>query len=310
MKKKYTISILTYNRKEILKELIKELSLIKVELEIIVVDNHSTDGTHLMVRSEFPNIKLFRMKKNIGAAARNVGIFFSTGEIIITIDDDLLGLTDEDIIKIGNIFTKEKYIYAICFQVIDYYTEEVSNWCHPYEKNNYCNKKFFTCEITEGAVAYRKDIIAKIGGYPKKFFISNEGADLACRILDCGGNILYDPSIVLKHKHALKSRENWRRYYYDTRNHLWLAVRNYRIIYGTKYVISKVIIMLFYSLRDGFVRYWFKGVIDSIHGIKEIKKDRKKISLKTEARIKKILKNKPGLIYMIKTRIKKRSVEI
>ena len=79
-----TISVLTYNRCNMLKELlISLLNLNYGQLELIVVDNHSSDSTKEVVQGGFPQIKYFRTKRNLGASARNIGLAMASGQIII-----------------------------------------------------------------------------------------------------------------------------------------------------------------------------------------------------------------------------------
>ncbi|NLE91002.1 MAG: glycosyltransferase family 2 protein [Elusimicrobia bacterium] len=58
-------------------------------LEIIVVDNGSSDGTPGIVRERFPRVRLLEKGGNLGAAAaRNLGISASRGEWVFTFDCD------------------------------------------------------------------------------------------------------------------------------------------------------------------------------------------------------------------------------
>ncbi len=69
---KVTISILTYNRERLLRKLLSSLRGISYQkLEIIVIDNCSTDNTERTVKEEFPEILYEKTEKNIGIAARN-----------------------------------------------------------------------------------------------------------------------------------------------------------------------------------------------------------------------------------------------
>jgi GT2 family glycosyltransferase len=61
--------IATYNRKKLLRECLQALLSQTRQLdEIIVVDGNSTDGTNLMMESEFPHVTYIRLNKNIGAS--------------------------------------------------------------------------------------------------------------------------------------------------------------------------------------------------------------------------------------------------
>ena len=79
-----TISILTYNRSSVLRESLDALKQIEYKnLEIIVVDNNSSDNTSDLADNLYPEFKYIRLPRNMGVEARNVGIINSKGHIII-----------------------------------------------------------------------------------------------------------------------------------------------------------------------------------------------------------------------------------
>jgi len=57
-------------------------------LEIIVIDDGSTDNTHILLENYGDEIKLFHQKNSGVSSARNKGIRNSTGEIIMFLDSD------------------------------------------------------------------------------------------------------------------------------------------------------------------------------------------------------------------------------
>ena len=59
--------------------------------ECIVVDNASSDGTQDMLAAEFPDVIHLRTERNIGVAARNLGMQRARAEVLVTLDDDILG---------------------------------------------------------------------------------------------------------------------------------------------------------------------------------------------------------------------------
>jgi len=306
-----TISILTFNRCEILRELLASLNnLTYSPLEVIVIDNHSTDGTEEMMKHDFPQFYHLRMQENKGVEARNYGLRVATGNIVITLDDDVLGITDTHITSLTRIFNEHQEVGAVCFKVLDYWSGTICNWCHHYIKEDYSKKTFITDEISEGAVAFRRKVFEKSGYYPSTFFISYEGTDLSCRMLDVGYKTIFCPEIVVRHKHAQQGRPGWRRYYYDTRNQIWFVVRNYPITWGIRYLARGLGAMLLYSVRDGFFRYWIKGVWDGVKAFPAVAKERKLLGDKALATLREIGTHRPGMIYMLKNRIFQRGVRI
>jgi hypothetical protein len=64
-------------------------------IEVIVVDNASSDNSQLMVKSEFPLVHLIENKQNIGfARANNIGIKNSTGRYLALINSDVVVFKD------------------------------------------------------------------------------------------------------------------------------------------------------------------------------------------------------------------------
>ena len=85
----FSVVIPTYNRKEKLYRCIQSvLNGTFKDLEIIVVDDGSTDGSKDLVESNFPGIR-YVMQNNKGvSAARNRGLSLARGEFIALLDSD------------------------------------------------------------------------------------------------------------------------------------------------------------------------------------------------------------------------------
>mgnify|MGYP000883006129 CR=1 FL=1 len=88
-----SIVIITRNTKELLRNLLKSIEAdkpIKPFLkEVVIVDNYSTDGSHAMVRKEFPWVLLVKNDRNRGfAAAANIGISRAAGDYILFLNSD------------------------------------------------------------------------------------------------------------------------------------------------------------------------------------------------------------------------------
>jgi GT2 family glycosyltransferase len=298
-----SICILTYNRCSLLRGLLTELTCLKyVPLEIIVVDNHSEDMTQTMMKQEFPIVTYIRTEENLGAAGRNMGMESAKGQIIITLDDDVTGLTDNALHILAHAFEGDRKLGAVNFRVINN-EGHTCNWVHHCEEGKWFDKKFLTYEITEGAVAFSKEALHISGYYPKSFFLSHEGPDLAFRIFDRGFKVTYTGDVVVRHSFAQESREPWRNYYYDTRNQFWLAARNFPVSYAVAYLSRGLFSMLMYSLRDGYFIYWLRAVADGLKGLRQALKERKVLSDTTMDSIRIIDSHRPSLGYLIRNRL-------
>lgn len=90
---KLSVIIVNYNVKHFVEQCLisAQKALKNVDGEIIVVDNHSMDGSVELIRQKFPNIKLIASKKNLGfSKGNNLGIEQATGEYILLLNPDTL----------------------------------------------------------------------------------------------------------------------------------------------------------------------------------------------------------------------------
>jgi GT2 family glycosyltransferase len=87
-----SIVFLAYNRRDelavSLDKVLHQLDYPAARLEVIVVDNASTDGTAEMVWERFPQVQLIRNPENVGASAWNVGMSTAGGDWRVILDDD------------------------------------------------------------------------------------------------------------------------------------------------------------------------------------------------------------------------------
>jgi len=89
---KVSLIIPTHDRPHLLPRAVESAQAAGMDVEIIVVDDASTDETAAVCR-ELKNIKYVRVERNQGVAgARNIGIFVSTGKYVGFLDDDDLRL--------------------------------------------------------------------------------------------------------------------------------------------------------------------------------------------------------------------------
>jgi len=304
-----SIVILTCNRVEILSELLRSLEEQSFrDFEIIVVDNNSSDGTPIKLRDTFPHVRLIALSENTGCGGRNVGIKNANGNIVVTIDDDVFFKNNTEIEKLVNLFENNKDVHVVNFKVLDYYTSKMAsfNWYHPRSMEQFCDATFETDYISEGAVAFKKEIFHASGYYHEDFFLGHEGIDLSYRIIDCGYKIIYAPEIEVLHKHSLIQRTEWRGSYYDTRNYIWLFIRHYPIKMLITNTVYRLVTTFIFSLSRKQLYWYFKAVKDAILGIQKQLNQRKPIKKSTIKRLAEINRCKPSILSKIKNFNKRR----
>ncbi|MBN1901702.1 glycosyltransferase family 2 protein [Candidatus Sumerlaeota bacterium] len=85
------IQIVSWNCREVLRECLYSLrqNLPQVDLEIIVIDNASSDSTSEMIKKEFPEIRFSTQSRNLGfAKANNLALSMTGAEYLFILNPD------------------------------------------------------------------------------------------------------------------------------------------------------------------------------------------------------------------------------
>lgn len=259
-----SVCVLTCGRKDSLRAV---LSTIRNQTlsghEVIVVDNGSHDGTGEMLRAEFPQVRLLEMARNQGCLARNKAVENALGDIVVGIDDDVFFATRYELERVLRFFQEHPEVHAIDFKILEGAAPQISSqtWCHPTPICESGDLLFETDYIAEGATAFRRNAFLEAGGYPD-FFLCHEGYDLAYRMMDRGYRVMYAPQIAVRHFPSSLSRQHARHAYYGTRNHIWLAARNFPLLKVLSYLAYKLPAMFVHSLLRGELGWYLRGLKD------------------------------------------------
>lgn len=191
-----SVNILTYNRKsELRNTLNKVYEQDYKNIEVIVVDNASSDGTEEMLKNEFPQVAVIRLDKNIGAPGYNYGFERASGEYILILDDDSYPL--EGAIKKGlETISEDEKTGIIAFNVFNtrYKVTETKSF-----------EKFPFSFIGCGALI-KKSLLDTIGYYSKDYFLYHNELDLSARAYNAGFNIVYLKEAAVIHNQSELSR--------------------------------------------------------------------------------------------------------
>lgn len=165
-----SVIIPTYNRAEMLKEAIESaLMQTYLAIELIVVDDGSSDNTHKIIEVFKDRIKRICIQNSGVSHARNVGIKASKGEFIAFLDSDDLWLKDKVQVQID--YFKSHSSECIC------QTEEI--WIRNGKRVNPKNihKKYSgqifekcipLCIVSPSAVMIRRKVFEDIGCFDEK----------------------------------------------------------------------------------------------------------------------------------------------
>ncbi len=256
---KVSIIIVNYNGKRTFKkslDSIRRSDFPKDEVEIIVVDNNSTDGSLAILR-KYPGVILIKNKDNRGfAEGNNIGIKKSKGEFIVLLNNDII--IKKDWIKRG-IATMENNRFIGVLGGKIYYGGTKKIWFGGakilpglFVLHNYLNdKEGLSDYIAFSAVILRKSVLKRVGLFDEDFFLYVEDTDLCTRIKNGGYQIFYNPKMVSWHLISEK-RASAHEEYFEQRN------RSYHFIKHFKYPKLGGIILDFFLF---FPLFWLNRII-------------------------------------------------
>jgi GT2 family glycosyltransferase len=178
---KASIVIPTRNRRDDLVRAIRSIRAQTVAVEVLVMDDGSTDGTVEFLAQNFPEVAVFQLGSGRGPAfQRNRGIELAKQNIVFAIDDDSEFASPYTIEQTLAEFELPR-IAAVAVPFINVRQNPYVHQRAPSSDDVYVVSAF-----VGAAHAVRRDVFLSIGGYREHFFYMGEEGDLCARMLNAG----------------------------------------------------------------------------------------------------------------------------
>ena len=250
------------------------------KMEVIVVDNASTQDEASIIAERYPYVKVIRSSKNLGfAGGNNIGIKKAKGKYILLINNDTY-FKEFKIDALINRFDTSDTIGIVCPKLrfawgnnpIQYagYTSlspiTVRNQAIGFgeEDNGQHNTAHPTPYAHGAAMLIKREAIDKVGLMPECFFLYYEELDWSMMFTRAGYDIWYDPACTVFHKESQTTGQNSPlRTYYITRNRLLLVKRNYN---GINKYLSYIYLIGIVAPRD-IIKFTLQGRFDLIKAV-------------------------------------------
>jgi GT2 family glycosyltransferase len=213
-------------------------------LEIIVVDNGSSDDSIEFIKTNFPEVRIIANKTNVGfAEANNTGIMAAKGKYIATLNNDtvaepgwLLNLIEAAERRREAAMFASKILSLHNPNLIEskgmlIYPDGIAK-CRGFltKDNAECEKEEEVLLPSACAALYRKDILFLAGLFDKDYFAYCEDVDIGLRIRMLGFSCLYVPRARTYHYYSGTSRQNLLlKVYLAERNRLWTIIKTFPI---------------------------------------------------------------------------------
>lgn len=263
-----SVVLLTYNCGHRLAAILDEL--LTLEVPIIAVDNASTDDTRAVLR-RYPLVELVALHRNVGAAARNVGLARITTPYVALCDDD--GWYEREGLKLaadafdrhpalalvnGRILvTEDEYLDPISAEMADSPLPERSGI-----------PGGVLLGFMGGACIVRARAYLEVGGYDPAFFMGGEEEALALKLAAAGWQLRYRDDVVVHHRPSVANVSALRAH--GVRNALW-TIWLYRRPYSAVLATATLLVE---RPKD---RNWVRGAAMAIRGARWVARTRRPV---------------------------------
>lgn len=256
------------------------------EIEVVVVDNASTDGSMELVRDQFPQVRLIANKQNTGFShAVNQGIRASATPYVILLNNDtradfsfvheLEKVMDNDMdkklfsasAKLISLYDKDKVDDAG-----DYYC--ALGWAFARGKGKAPARYEKDCDIfaaCAGAAIYRRELLeeTKVGLFDEEHFAYFEDIDIGYRAKIYGYRNKFAANSIVYHagSAASGSRYNTFKTKLASRNSVYLIYKNMpalQILLNLPFLVMGFLIKTFFFARKGMGRDYVSGLVQGI----------------------------------------------
>jgi glycosyltransferase involved in cell wall biosynthesis len=242
-----TIVFLVFNRREelrtSLREMLFETDYPADRLDVIVVDNASTDGSAAMVRDEFPRVRLIERATNRGVSAWNDGFAVATGDYVLALDDDCY-------IPGDGLRRAVEAAQAHAADLVSFTVQAASDPSYRFTTHEYDTGllTFWGC-----SVLFRREVLEVLGGYDPQIFVWANELEFMLRFFDRGFRHLHLPEVASVH---MKPLPHARPDYYTSpaypRNMANIAYVAGKRLHA-RHAVGALIAMLATTVRNGYL---------------------------------------------------------
>lgn len=253
-KVKISILITTKNRLTDLKFTLAQLTELFTndEVECLLYDDASTDGTFEFVKENYPAITLFRNEKSLGLIHnRNVLLNSCNGEYAISLDDDAHFLSSNVFNEIVQYFTSNPKCAVIACRIF-WGKEEPSSKLSNEQISRV--KGFVGCGHVWNLKAWRD-----IPNYPEWFVFYGEEEFASYQLFKSDWEIHYVPDLFVQHRVEVKARKKDSDYLQRQRRSFRSGWYLYLMFFPLKSIPKKMAYTLWAQIKNKFFKGDFKA---------------------------------------------------
>lgn len=253
-----TVLVTSKNRKNELRTALTSALSQTAPIEVLVIDDGSTDGTTELVRSEFPSVRLISHAVSRGLIVRrNEGAKLASAPIVVSIDDDAAFPSPRTVEQTLREFNHPK-IGAVAIPFINVNQDSIVRQKAPDGDNIWIADRYIGT-----AHAIRRDVFLRLGGYREHFIHQGEEGDYCLRMLAAGYVVRLGTADPIHHFESPR-RSFERMDYYGRRNDILFAWHNVPLVALPIHLAGTIL----NGLRQAFrVRRYRKNLAGQLGGV-------------------------------------------
>ena len=259
-----SIIIVNYNGRPFLDDCLSSLNKIDyANIEIILVDNFSSDDSLNFVKKEYSNIICIELEKNFGfAKPNNLGAKIAKGKYLLFLNNDTIVESNfiTELVKIAIEDQKIGILQSLLLKSngeIDSSGDFIDEIGIVYNSKSKVDKIRQISSARGASMMIQKDIFEKCSGFDEKFFVSFEDVDLGWRVWILGYKVVVVPKSVVCHIGGKTIRSvNIDLAFHGLKNQLSMKITNFE----SKFVFSRLAkFFIIYGLRES--KIWLDHTI-------------------------------------------------
>lgn len=266
-----TVIIVNWNGRHLLNDCLESLTKSTYKnLEILFVDNASTDDSVLYVKKNFKDVKIIQNERNLGYAEGHEKAFRqSKGALLLLLSTDTI-IEKNVIEELVKAITSDKKIGAVMPKLIMYPQKYLIDSLGAFflmngdlyhfgrEKDprlSKYNKKMSILTVKGACTMFKKEVLEKTGMFDSDYFAYFEETDLSMRTWLAGYKIIYIPTASVYHKGGVTSAKMQRAYilFHSYKNRIYTYLKNLSIRY-----LLIVLPQIIFIYQMAFLFYLFK----------------------------------------------------
>ena len=255
--------------------------------EVLVIDNISTDNSHVVCKKKFEKIHLIENKENLGyCEGNNVGIRNANGEFVVILNPDTIVEPNwlNHLMSAYNEFGEGLYQPKFFSLNEKHVLQSTGNMLHIFvfgfakDKGKIDDEKMESVEkinYASGTCLFTSKIVLdKIGLLDPFLFLYHDDLDLGWRAAHIGINSFYIPKSIIYHAESYSIKWSSKKFYWLERNRKYCLLTHYSKETYAKMRFSLFLVdlcvWLFY-LSKGFLGAKIKAELDIFRNRKTIK---------------------------------------